>query len=61
MSVYWSLGGEEWVESTLTSGSILKLLLVVADGNFPIFVVMIPQESGTGASRSLSKKLTQKT
>ena len=55
MSVYWSLGGGDWVESILTSGSILKLLLAVAGGNFPIFVVMIPQESGTGAGGSLSK------
>ena len=44
------------MESRLTSGSILKLLLIVAGGNFPIFVVMIPQESGIGASGSLSKK-----
>ena len=55
MSVYWSLGGGEWVESILTSGSILKLLLAVARGNFPIFVVKIPQESGTGDGGSLSK------
>ena len=38
-----------------------KLLPTVAGGNFPIFVVMIPQESGIGAGGSLSKKLTQKT
>ena len=43
------------VESILTSGSILKLLLIVAGGNFSIFVVMIPQESGIGAGGSLSK------
>ena len=55
MSVYQSLGGEEQVESILTSGNILKLLLVVAGGNFPIFVVMIPQESGTGEGDPLSK------
>ena len=55
MSVYWSLGGGDWVERKLTCGNILKLLLAVAGGNFPIFVVMIPQESGTGASGSLSK------
>ena len=30
------------VESILTSGSILKLLLTVVGGNFPIFVIMIP-------------------
>ena len=53
--------GEGWVESKLTCGSILKLLLAVAGGNFPIFVVMIRQESGTRAGGSLSKKLTQKT
>ena len=39
----------------MTYGSILKLLLAVAGGNFPIFVVMIPQESGTGPSGSLIK------
>ena len=55
MSVYWSIGGGGWVDSRLTCGSILKLLLVVAGGNFPIFVVMIPQESGTKAGGSLSK------
>ena len=43
---------EDWVESILTSGSILKLLLIVAGGNFPIFVVMIPQESGIGVGGS---------
>ena len=55
MSVYLSLGGGDWVESILTSGSILKLILAVAGGNFTIFLVMIPQESGTGAGGSLSK------
>ena len=43
------------MESILTSGSILKLLLAVAGGKFPIFVVMIPQEIGIGAGGSLSK------
>ena len=55
MSVYWSLGGGGWVESRFTCGSILKLLLAVVDDNFPIFVVIIPQESGTGVDGSLSK------
>ena len=55
MSVYWSLGGGDWVESILTSGNILKLLLAIADGNFSIFVVKIPQESGIGIGGSLSK------
>ena len=55
MSVNWSLDGGEWVESILPSGSILALLLSVAGGNFPIIVVMIPQESGIGAGGSLSK------
>ena len=55
MSVYGSLGGGGWVESILTCGNILKLLLDVAGGNFPIFVVMIPQESGTGVGDSLRK------
>ena len=43
------------VESILTSGSILKLLLTVAGGNFPIFMVMIPQDSEIGVGGSLSK------
>ena len=43
------------MESKLISGSILKPLPTVAGGNFPIFVVMIPQESGIGAGGSLMK------
>ena len=39
-----SVGGVLWVERKLTLGSILKLLLVVARGNFPIFVVMFPKK-----------------
>ena len=39
MIVYWSLGGGDWVERKLTSGSILKLILAIAGGNLPIFVV----------------------
>ena len=54
---YWSLDGGGWVERRLTLASILKLLLVVAGGNFPIFVVMIPQESGTREGGLLSKNL----
>ena len=42
------------VESILTSGSILKLHLTIVGGNFHIFVVMIPQESGIGTGGSLS-------
>ena len=41
---YSSLGGIGWVESRLTLGSILKILLVVAGGNFPIFVVVFPKK-----------------
>ena len=41
------IGGGDWVERKLTCGSILKPLPIVAGGNLPIFVVMIPQESGT--------------
>ena len=52
---YWSVERGGWVESIMTCGSILKLILVVSGGNFPIFVVMIPQESGTRAGGSLSK------
>ena len=55
MSVYWSLGGGDWVESRFTCGNILKLLLAIVGVNFHIFVIMIPQESGIGAGGSLSK------
>ena len=41
---YWPLGGIGWVESRLTLGSILKLLLATAGGNFPIFWVMFPKK-----------------
>ena len=41
---YSSLGGISWVESILTLGNILKLLLAVAGGKFPIFVVMFPKK-----------------
>ena len=44
MSVYWPLGGIGWVESILTLGSILKLLLAIAGGNFSIFVVMLTKK-----------------
>ena len=50
------IGGGDWVESKLTCGSILKPLPTVACGNFPIFVVMIPQESGIRASGSSPRK-----
>ena len=43
------------MESTLTSGNILELLPTVVGGKFPIFVVMIPQESGIGEGGSLSE------
>ena len=41
---YWSLGGIGWVESILILGSILKPLLAVGGGNFPIFVLMFPKK-----------------
>ena len=44
MSDYWPLCGMGWVESRLTLASILKLLLVVARGNFLIFLVMFPKK-----------------
>ena len=43
------------VESILTSGRIFKLLLTIVGGNFPIFVVMIPQESGIRVGASLNE------
>ena len=44
MSVYWPLGGIGWVERRLTHDNILKLLLAVAGGNFPFFMVMFPKK-----------------
>ena len=44
MSLYWPLGGIGWVESRLTLGSVLKLLLAVVGGNFHIFVVMLSKK-----------------
>ena len=41
---YWTPGGIGWVERKLTLGRILKLLLVIAGGNFPIFLVMFPKK-----------------
>ena len=41
---YWSLGGVGWVESRLTLGSILKLILAIARGKFPIFAIMFPKK-----------------
>ena len=49
------IGGGDWVESKRTCGSILKLLPTVAGGNFPTFVVMIPQESGLKAGGSINE------
>ena len=60
MSVYWPLGGIDWGESRLTLGSILKPCLAVAGGNFLIFVVIVPQESGTRAGGSLNEKMTKR-
>ena len=44
MSVYWPLGGIDWAESRLALDNILKPLLAVAGGNFPIFVFMFPKK-----------------
>ena len=44
MSVYWPLGAIDWGESRLTLDNILKPLLAIAGGNFPIFVVMFPKK-----------------
>ena len=44
MSVYWQLDGIGCVESILTLGSILKLLLAITGGNFHVFVVMFPKK-----------------
>ena len=43
------------MESKLTCGSILKPLPTVAGGNFPIFVVMIPQQIGIRAGGSFNE------
>ena len=50
------IGGGDWVETKLKSGSILKPLPTIIGGNFPIFVVMIPQESGIRAGGSFNEK-----
>ena len=55
------VGGGDWVESKLTCGNILKPLPIVAGGNLPTFVVMIPKESGISAGGSINEKMTQKT
>ena len=49
------IGGGDWVESKITHGSILKPLPTIVGGNFPIFVVIIPQESGIRAGGSLNE------
>ena len=49
------IGGGDWVERKLKCGSILKPLPIVAGGNLPTFVVMIPQESGIGAGGSFNE------
>ena len=49
------IGGGDWVERKLTCGSILKPLSTVVGGNFPIFVVMIPQESGIRTGDSFNE------
>ena len=41
---FWPLDGIGWVERRLTLDIILKLLLAVAGGKFPIFVVMFPKK-----------------
>ena len=47
--------GGDWVERKMTCGSILKPLPTVAGGKLPIFVVMIPQESGIKAGGSINE------
>ena len=50
------IGGGDWVESKLTCGSILKPFPTVVGGNFPTFVVMIPQESGIRVGGPINEK-----
>ena len=49
------IGGGDWVESKLTCASILKPLPTLAGGNLPIFVVMIPKESGIIVGGSINE------
>ena len=49
------IGGGDWVESKLICGNILKPLPIVAGGNLPTCVVMIPQESGMRAGGSINE------
>ena len=44
MSVYWPLCVIDSGERRLTLGNILKPLLAIAGGNFPIFMVMFPRK-----------------
>ena len=49
------IGGGYWVERKLRCGSILKPFPTVAGENLPIFVVMIPQESGIRAGGTINE------
>ena len=49
------IGGGDWVERKMTCGSILKPPPTVVGGNFPTFVVMIPQESGIREGGSINE------
>ena len=49
------IGGGDWVERKQTCGNILKPLPIVAGGNFRIFMIMTPQESGIRAGGSLNE------
>ena len=49
------IGGGYWVESKLTCGSVLKPLPTIAGDKFPIFVVIIIQESGIRAGGSINE------
>ena len=48
-------GGVDQVERKLTCGNILKPIPTVTGGNLPIFVVIIPQESGIRVGGSINE------
>ena len=47
------------MERKLTCGNILKPLPTIAGGILPIFVVMIPQESGNRTSGSINENFLE--
>ena len=49
------IGGGDWVESKQTCDSVLKPLPTIAGDKFPVFVVIILQESGIRVGGSINE------